>query len=127
MELEILNKILEKVEHLDVRLNSLSSEVGSLSVRVDSLSSEVSSLRSEMNEKFDMVDARFEQLQESVNRIETTQQEDVLSILDHIHIKFEDTAKKSDIVSFQADIEFIVKENSLFTLELDRLKRHVFA
>jgi hypothetical protein len=118
MENEILNKILEKIEQLELKvdhgLNSLGRE----------MNGEMNSLRGEMNEKFDKVNVQLVHLQETVDRIETSQQEDVISILKYLDTKLEDTAKKSDIDGLKGDIEFIVKENSLFTLELDRLKRN---
>jgi regulator of replication initiation timing len=119
MELELLKKILEKLDQMDTRLNSLSDTVGSLS-------SEVNSLRSEMNERFEGVDLKLIQLHESVQRIETTQQEDILSVLGYINNKLEDTAKKTDVDNLRQDIEFTVKENSLFKLEIDRLKRNAY-
>jgi hypothetical protein len=64
------------------------------------------------------------QLQESVQRIEATQQEDIISVLGYVNTKLEDTAKKSDIDSLRRDVEFNFKENSIFKLELDRLKRN---
>jgi hypothetical protein len=87
---------------------------------LNSLGGEMNSLRGEMSE----MNVKFTKLQESVERIETAQQEDVLTILSIMHVKLEDTAKKSDIEGLKGDLEFIVKENSLLTLELDRLKRN---
>jgi regulator of replication initiation timing len=114
MEMEILNKILDKLEQVDNRIDSLT----------DKVDHGLNSLRGEMNEKFDKVNVQLVHLQETVDRIETSQQEDVISLLKNIDTKLEDTAKKSDIDGLKGDIEFIVKENSLFTLELDRLKRN---
>jgi hypothetical protein len=111
MEMEILNKILDKLEQLEQKVDH-----GLNSLRGD-MTREMNSLRGEMNEK-------FTKLQETVERIETAQQEDVLTILSIMHVKLEETAKKSDIVGIQADVEFIVRENSLINLELDRLKRN---
>ena len=79
-----------------------------------------------MNERFEKVDATLINLQDTVNRIETSQQEDIHSVLVIINSKLEDTAKKSDIDGLKGDIEFIVKENSIFNLELDRLKRNAY-
>jgi hypothetical protein len=107
MEMEILNKILDKLEQLEQKVDH-----------------GLNSLRGEMNEKFDKVNVQLVHLQETVDHIETSQQEDVISLLKYIDTKLEDTAKKSDIDGLKGDIEFIVKENSLFTLELDRLKRN---
>jgi hypothetical protein len=59
-----------------------------------------------------------------VQRIEGTQQEDIISVLGYVNTKLEDTAKKSDIDSLRRDVEFNFKENSIFKLELDRLKRN---
>jgi regulator of replication initiation timing len=115
MEMEILNKILDKLEQVDNRIDSLT----------DKVDHGLNSLRNEMNEKFDKVNVQLVHLQETVDHIETSQQEDVISLLKYIDAKLEDTAKKSDIDGLKGDIEFIVKENSLFTLELDRLKRNV--
>lgn len=112
MEIELLKQILEKVEQLDRGLNSLGDKVNSL--------------RTDMNEKFDKVDGQLSNLQESVLRIEVTQQEDILSVLGYINSKLEDTAKKSDVNTIRQDLEFNVKENSLFKLELDRLKRNSY-
>ncbi|QGQ98256.1 hypothetical protein EHS13_26925 [Paenibacillus psychroresistens] len=137
MENEILNKILDKLEQLEQKvdhgLNSLGGEVGSLrgevgSLRgeVGSLQSEVGLLRSDMNERFEKVDATLVTLQESVDRIEVSQQENIVSVIRLMDQKLEDTAKKSDIDSLRQDIEFTVKENSLFKLELDRLKRNAY-
>jgi hypothetical protein len=92
MELEILKKILDKVELLD--------------------------------QKLDKVNVHLVQLQESVQCIELTQQEDIISVLGYVNTKLEDTAKKSDIDSLRRDLEFNYKENSIFKLELDRLKRN---
>jgi hypothetical protein len=117
MENEILNKILDKLEQLEQKVDN----------RIDSLTHKVdhglNSLRGEMSE----MNGKFTKLQESVERIEIAQQEDILTILSIMNVKLEDTAKKSDIVGIQADIEFIVRENSLINLELDRLKRQVNA
>ena len=126
MEIELLKQILEKVEQLDRGLNSLGDKVNSLDDKVNSLGNEVNSLRTDMNEKFDKVDGQLSNLQESVLRIEVTQQEDILSVLGYINSKLEDTAKKSDVNAIRQDLEFNVKENSLFKLELDRLKRNSY-
>jgi predicted nuclease with TOPRIM domain len=138
MENEILMKILETVEQfglelkslndkvssLDGKVSSLDSKVSSLDSKVSSLDSKVSSLDGKVSSLDSKVDLQFANIQASLNRIEVTQQEDVVSILGLINTKLEDTAKKSDVDGLRGDIEFVVKENSIFTLELDRLKRN---
>jgi hypothetical protein len=112
MEMELLNKILEKLDQLEQKVDHLEQKVDA---------------------RFDGIDARFIgieatllTLQESVNRIELSQQEDIVSVIKLIDLKLEDTAKKSDIDGLKGDLEFIVKENSIFNLELDRLKRNAY-
>ncbi|MBC7981961.1 hypothetical protein H7X65_02685 [Candidatus Parcubacteria bacterium] len=124
---EKFDKIDEKFDKIDEKFNKIDEKFA----KVDENFAKIDEKFNKIDEKFTKVDENFVginvqlvHLQESVNRIELTQKEDILSILGYINDKLEDTAKKSDIDSLKGDIEFIVKENSLFTLELDRLKRN---
>jgi type I site-specific restriction endonuclease len=111
MENEILNKILDKLEQLKQKVDHFEQKVDHFEQKVDA--------------RFNGIEATLLTLQESVNRIEISQQEDIISVIRLIDHKLEDTAKKSDIDSLKGDLEFIVKENSLLPLELDRLKRNI--
>jgi regulator of replication initiation timing len=133
MENEILNKILDKLEQLDQKLDHLEQKVDARFIGIDARFIGIDARFDGIYARFDGIDARFDgieatllTLQESVNRIELSQQEDIVSVIRLIDLKLEDTAKKSDIDGLKGDLEFIVKENSIFNLELDRLKRNAY-
>jgi uncharacterized phage infection (PIP) family protein YhgE len=117
MEVELLNKIIEKIEHLDGGMNSLRNEMNEKFDRVDVKLNGIDT-------RLDGIDTRLDGIETTTQRIETGQQEDIHSILTLINKKLEDTATKADIADLRQDIEFNIRENSLFKLELDRIKRN---
>jgi chromosome segregation ATPase len=145
MEVELLHKILEKIEHLDQGLNLLQSGMDSLrsemnekfdkvEARLDGMDARFDIIEARLDHmdarfdiieaRFDGMDARFDGMEKTMQRLETRQEEDIHSILILINTRLEDTATKADIASLRQDIEFNTRENSLFKLELDRIKRN---
>lgn len=134
MEMDMLIRILETVEGLDSKFVGLDAKVDRLDVKVDGLYAKVDGL----DVKVDKLDLRVDGLETKVNGLnlkvdllqktvrvnEVSQHDDILSVLEYINVKLDDTAKKSDIEGLRKDIEYAVKENSLFKLELDRLRRN---
>ncbi|MGG4144589.1 hypothetical protein ABEW34_15865 [Paenibacillus algorifonticola] len=81
----------------------------------------------QLDKRFDQVDTqldqmntRLDQIQIQLERMEDSQNDDVIGILRHTHDKV--SLLNQNVASLKQDVEYIVKEQSIIKLEIERLK-----
>ena len=118
-----------RLDGIDMRLGVIDERLGVVEVRLDGIDERLGVVEERLGiveTRLDTLELKINDLQKSVKRIEVSQDEDIFNLLELMDKKLEETATKTDIRNLHLDVEFNVKESSLFKLELDRLKRQSF-
>lgn len=74
----------------------------------------------QVDARLDQTDTRLDQIQIQLGRMEQSQNDDVISMLRHTHDKVSHLIQ--NVTSLKQDVEYIVKEQSIIKLEIERLK-----